>query len=354
MKKQSININNLSDMDMLDYINQIDSDEISESKNEKTSDNLCKICNSGNIRRDLSAGYHVCIDCGMVVNDVCEDNFKDIIYDTDKEGTSRFCNPTDFFLPNSSLGTSIKMSKYSRLNIVNRWGNMSYKERSLYNALTEIENICKKHNIQKSIIDNAKIVFKKIRESKAKNGKNLILRKKNRIRIIAACVYYGAKMQNDDRDVKEISEIFNISTSQVNKGCGSFYNILYGNKNNNIVLKNIQVSTASRFINRYSKKLKLNKETILKAKIITENIEKLSIASNHKPLSLSGACILLACTLDNIEINKKDISELLDVSELTIMNIYNKIYKFRNIVIDDEITNRVLEKIKNKSVSIVN
>ena len=231
---------------------------------------------------------------------------------------------------------------------MNRWCNMTYKERSLYIALKEIETICKEHGLKQSVIDNAKIVYKRIRDSKQKNGKSIILRKKNRKRIIAACVYYGAKLQNNDRDIKEIAEIFDISTAQVNKGCNKFYDILNEDNKNDIIINNIKTSTASRFIERLSKNLKISNEHCKIIKTVAENVEKLGVASNHKPLSIAGTCVLLVVQMYDLNLNKKDIADIFGVSEVTMTNIYTKIYKLRKILINDKKTEIVLQKIKEK------
>ena len=71
------------------------------------------------------------------------------------------------------MGTKIGGGKHSRMSLLqNKWYRMVYKERSLLTVLTDIEQKCEQYNITKPIIDNSKILFKKINDSKHKYGKN--------------------------------------------------------------------------------------------------------------------------------------------------------------------------------------
>jgi transcription initiation factor TFIIB len=361
----------ITDNDMFDFIDNIDdvngdcgevvdqddptksqcdtteSDKIKNNYNE-----ICKLCEKDTLYKDYSAGHVVCSYCGAVNNAMSNGDAKWDLYDT-KDSISRFGCPTNFFFPKSSLGTSIRMSKWSRINRINNWGNMTYKERSLYKVLQEIDEICKKHGIKKSIIDNAKIVYKRIRDSKhlvGKNkGKNIIMRKKNRKRIIAACVFYGAKLQKNDRDVKEVAKIFGMSTKQVNKGCSAFYKILKKNVDNEVILKNLKSTKAAKFIISFAKKLKIEEEYMDIAVTMSNNIDKLGVASNHKPLSVAATCIVLVSNMYGLSISKYEVSEIFGISEATLSKIYMKINKFRNVLIDDDKTDLLLEKIKQLS-----
>ena len=49
------------------------------------------------------------------------------------------------------------------------------------------------------------------------------------------------------------------------------------------------------------------------------------IVSNHQPISIAAGIILLISKIYNLDINKKKISSTLDISEVTINKIYNKI-----------------------------
>ena len=77
----------------------------------------------------------------------------------------------------------------------------------------------------------------------------------------------------------------------------------------------------------------------------------MDIASTHEPPSIAAGCILLVANMYNININKKHISEIFDISDVTISKTYRKIYPFHKIIINNKVTEMVLQK-KNALVNV--
>jgi transcription initiation factor TFIIIB Brf1 subunit/transcription initiation factor TFIIB len=80
----------------------------------------------------------------------------------------------------------------------------------------------------------------------------------------------------------------------------------------------IKNSQAADFIERLSKKLDFDKKFIEISKDVCNNIHKLDIASTHEPPSVAAGCILLVANTYNLSISKKQISEIFDISDVTI------------------------------------
>ena len=147
----------------------------------------CPDCGDRNIIDDQMRGKCVCGNCGREIMEYFDSSIEMSNWD-EKNDSDRCAQQTNFFLPQASLGTSIGggNSKLKRLHI---WSQMPYEERSLYDVLQEIETKCRKENIPKSVIDNARNLYKKFTEQKNKNGKKIIIRGDNRKSLIAACVF---------------------------------------------------------------------------------------------------------------------------------------------------------------------
>ena len=124
---------------LLDSINY-DKEAESIDKNNKL---FCKTCETEDkIIEDTSQGIVVCTGCGTIISELYDETpeWKQYIGDDDKETVARCSNPTNFFLPQSSLGTNISGSSRCRLKILHNWSTMPYKERSLNIVLKEIQN----------------------------------------------------------------------------------------------------------------------------------------------------------------------------------------------------------------------
>ena len=315
-------------------------------------DNKCKECNEvDTIINDHKEGISVCTECGYVYENILDYS---PVWTTDKNNTQSMCGiKTNYYLPKSSLGTSISGSKYNKLKRLQSWGAMPYRERSLYIVLKDITQRCTKHNIKKNIIDDAKFMYKKISECKHKSGKNKgkykIIRGSNRRSLIAACVFYACKMNGNTRSPKEIAKIFDLKITEITKGCKKFVDHMedYKSVNNRKIYK-LKSSTPSHFVKRYCNLLQVHDIYIEKAIIIAKNVDKLGLASDHTPPSVAVGSILLMSKINNLDLTKKIISKKFNISEVTISKIYKKIKQYQNIIINTEETDKLVKLINSQ------
>ena len=339
-------------------------------RSEQTDDvDTCSYCHESNtLVSDQFGGMVVCSNCGRVAKASLMDHGPEWkTYEDGGTSTSRCGMPTNALLPQSSLGTTISGNCNYRLKTLHNWGLMPYKERSLNAVLNMIKTKCATAGIIGCVEDDAKILYKIASECKTTsrncmNGKNcnIIIRGKNRIGLIAACIFYACKRRDCAKSVKEIATLFNIKPSRVNRGCKNF--VKY------VKYKNIDYSTnlsyPSQYIIQFCEKLKINNMVSNKStcngkiihidyikEIITiaNNVQKINIVPSHTPISVAAACILLYIIENEIdEIDKRKISEAFDISEVTLMKAYNKIYRYHDVIMN----NTSVDKYVNKSKTI--
>jgi len=210
--------------------------------------------------------------------------------------------------------------------------------------LTKIQDKCKEYNITQNIIDSAKCLYKKINDSKhtkgERKGKNRIMRCVNRKSMIAACLFYACKIQKEPRSPKEIADIYSLEIKHVNRGYRKFMDYI----NIDEIFTSFSSSNSTDFIKRFADKLDLEQNYINIAIDIADNINKLDLASTHEPPSVAAGCILLVVNMYNIKINKKKISEVFGISDVTISKTYRRIYPFHRIITNNQISKLILEK----------
>jgi transcription initiation factor TFIIB len=316
-----------------------------DNKIKKEDNTNCKLCNSSELVIDNIKGHSVCTNCGCINQEYLDEN-PEFNNDIENNTNSRYGCPTNHFFPQSSLGTKIVSKGYNRMSIIQKQGQMPYKEKSLLEVLEKIQEKCKKYNITQSIIDSAKILYKKISETKhtkgERIGKNIIMRCINRRSIIAACLFYACNMQKDPRSPKEIADIYDLDVKHVNRGCKKFSEIIINTDN---TFFNFKSSQSTDFIDRYCKELNISKEHIQSIKDISDNIHKLNLASNHEPPSVAAGCILLYNEhTKQLNISKKEISNIFNISDVTILKTFRKISPFKKIICNNLITNLVVER----------
>ena len=337
-----------------DLIDSFEDDIPKENLNSKSKERKCLNCTSINIVQDQSKGCMKCTDCGACTQQLFDENPEWSMYEDGKgEGSMRCGAATNYFLPKSSLGTTIS-GKKSILKMLQNWNQMPYKERSLSDILQILEQACRKYNLPKSVIDNVKILYKQIHDLKydieEKKDKSVIIRGENRRGIYGACIYYGAQLQGYLRSIKEISIMLDTSIKTITKGCRKFNELM---KKNNLI-NTISTTTPNDFIERFCYKLKLRKDQIEQIMIISSNISKLYLASNHQPTSIAAGAILIYANIYNIDIQKKTISDIFEISNVTIDKIYKKILPFKNVVISIETTTFVKNRLMDAKYIMIN
>ena len=162
----------------------------------------------------------------------------------------------------------------------------------------------------------------------------------NRRSMIAACLFHACKLQKETRSPKEIADIYDLEIKHVNRGCRKFCDII----DSNTLFYQIKSSQSTDFIERFSKKLNIDKQYITIAKDVSNNIHKLDLASTHEPPSVAAGCILLVTNFYNIQLSKKQISDIFGISDVTISKTFRKIWPYHKIVLSNKITDLILEK----------
>tara|TARA_B110000908_G_C10267943_1_gene466649 strand:+ start:4119 stop:5294 length:1176 start_codon:yes stop_codon:yes gene_type:complete len=333
------------------YLNMNDNDidnlllglEINTNKKEEKDTKLCNECDSEELVFDSIQGHNVCQDCGTVNMMILDDkpNFNG------KNATASYGCPSNYFCPVSALGTKIKSRGYSRISAIQRQGQVPYKEKEVLTTIKSIESKCQKYQIKQPIIDTAKTLYKKIRDYKhikgKRKGKNMIMRCINRRSMIAACVFIACKLQNEPRSPKEIADLYDLEIKHVNRGYRKFLNLISIDNFYN----DFKSSKSTDFIERYSLKLGLEEDHINIAKDISKNIHKLDIVSTHEPSSVAAGCLLLVSKMHGLtSVNKKKISEVFQISDVTISKTYRRIFHYHQIITNNKLTDLIHEKQK--------
>ena len=255
--------------------------------------------------------------------------------------------PINPLLKESSFGckvmcggkSSYEMHKIKRYT---QWQSMPYKEKSQYNEFQHIKTMANNSGIPKCIIDDALRYHKEISEQKT-------FRALNRDGVIAASIYISARKNNYPRTAKEIAVIFHLDVTSATKGCKNAITIL------NQIEKNMENKDKTAlcstkpiaFIERYCSKLNVNQELTKLCMFIAMRIEKLNMIPENTPHSIAGGIIYFIAQLCHLNITKRDVKNVSEISEVTI----NKCYKKLEIIQDQLIPKTIIQKYT-QSVSV--
>ncbi len=291
---------------------------------QKDSDTKCVNCESTDLDFDLSKGYCVCVQCGIINNKILDINAEWRYYSADdcKIDPSRCGCPSNPYLPKSSLGTMIA-SKNVNLTRIHQWNSMPYNERSLLNVFEDISSRCVKNNIPKSVIDDAIFYYKQIHDSK------VITRGAIRKGLKAACVLIACQKKKISMVPNDIARIFEVKSTDITRGCKKFYELI----GNMTILNDVENLTSHDYVQRFCKKIGLSSKFTEIAKQVAQNTEKLQITCENTPPSVAAGSILLVCTEFNLNIGKKKISDGCNISEVTITKTYRKMQPYQDDIL---------------------
>ena len=288
-------------------------------------------------------GFLTCTNekCGIIYKDILDRSPEWRFYGgDDNQGSdpTRCGVPINPLLEESSFGckvlcmgkTSYEMRKVRRYT---EWQSMPYKEKSQYDEFQRITIYANNAGISKKIIDDAIRYHKKISEYEQ------TFRGDNKDGLMAASIYISCRINNYPRTAKELATIFHLDVTSSTQGCKNaqtILNILEKDMNNND--KTIFCKTKPEdFIERYCSKLNINSELTKLCNFIAIKIEKGSLMPENTPHSIAAGIVYFISQLCNLNISKKDVKNISEISEVTINKCYKKMEKMTNVLIPSAI-----------------
>ena len=251
----------------------------------------------------------------------CKNTTCGIIY----KDPTRCGMPINPLLKESSFGCKVLcLSKSSyEMRKIRRyadWQSMPYKEKSQYEEFQRITVLAQNSGIPKMIIDDAVIYHKKISEAKTFRGIN-------RDGIIAATIYLSCRINNYPRTATEIATMFHLDNSSATKGCKNAISIINDIEKsmNNTDKTSFCKTTPISFIDRYCSKLGLNVELTMVCKFIASLIQKNDLFPENTPHSIAAGIIYYVAQMCNLNLCKKNINVVSEISEVTINKCYKKL-----------------------------
>jgi transcription initiation factor TFIIB len=298
-------------------------------------------------------GFLTCTNnkCGIIYKDILDHSPEWRYYGAeDNQGSdpTRCGMPINPLLEESSFGckvlcigkSSYEMRKVRRYT---EWQSMPYKEKTQYDAFQRITIYANNAGISKKIIDDAIRYHKKISEYEQ------TFRGDNRDGLMAASIYISCRINNYPRTAKELATIFQLDVTSATQGC----------KNAQIIINILEKDMLNKdktsfcktkpedFIERYCSKLKINSELTRVCKFIAIKIEKNNLMPENTPHSIAAGIVYFISQLCKLNVSKKEVKIISEISEVTINKCYKKLEKMT----EELVPSVILSKYSQQSVS---
>lgn len=296
-----------------------------ENENKEEEEKIKECCKNidNHIITDIQS---ICKICGkMLNNNFISDSPEWFNYSHEE---TRCENSFNHLLPRLSMNTFLSGNKYTKLQKIHLWSKITSEERSLLEVFNKIDRYMI-YKFNKDIIESVKYFYKKIylgNETKTK----VLTRGNNRLGLISGCIYIMSNNNNILYEPYEIAKMCEIDTKIVKNGIKKIYSLEH-------IQDMIDDINFNNYFIRYTNLLKIEKDFTNLFIEVYNRINKLRLLENNTNIVIVFGIIYLTLSYFNIDISKKYLCNLSNISEITLNKFYSN-YKIYNDILFTGIT----------------
>jgi transcription initiation factor TFIIB len=269
----------------------------------------------------------VCEDCGLVVEEDEIDHGPEWrAFDSrERDEKSRVGAPTTTMMHDKGLSTNIgwqnkdaygnslsssQRKKIQRLRTWNeRFRTRDSKERNLKQALGEIDRMSSALGLPENVRETASVIYRRALADDLLPGRSIE-------GVATAAVYAAARQSGVPRSLDELTAVSRVDRMELTRTYRYIIRQL-----------NLEVKPADpeSYIPRFASDLDLSEEVERTARRLVEAARDEGVLSGKSPVGLAAAAIYAAALLSNERVTQKEVSEVADISEVTIRNRYKEL-----------------------------
>jgi len=293
---------------------------------ETQSVHTCPEC-SGRLVTDDEHGETVCEDCGLVVEEASVDRGPEWrAFDArEKDEKSRVGAPTTNMMHDKGLSTNIdwrdkdaygnalgakQRKKMQRLRKWNeRFRTRDSKERNLKQALGEIDRMASALGLPENVRETASVIYRRALDENLLPGRSIE-------GVSTASVYAAARQAGVPRSLDEITDVSRVEKSEIAR--------TYRYVVRELGLE-VKPADPESYVPRFVSDLGLSEESERRARQLLTNAKEQGVHSGKSPVGLAAAAVYAAALLTNEKTTQAAVSEVADISEVTIRNRYHEL-----------------------------
>ena len=302
-----------------------------DTEHERTSDDereelVCPEC-GGNVVADESRGETVCADCGLVIDEDSIDRGPEwrAFDSAERDQKSRVGAPTTNLMHDKGLSTNIgwqnkdaygnslssrQREQMQRLRTWNeRFRTRDSKERNLKQALGEIDRMASALGLPENVRETASVIYRRAPDEDLLPGRSIE-------GVATAALYAAARQAGTPRSLDEIERVSRVDKMELTR--------TYRYVVRELKLE-VEPADPAQYVPRFASDLDLSDEAERRARELLESAKRAAIHSGKSPVGLAAAAVYAAALLTNEKVTQNQVSEVADVSEVTIRNRYKEL-----------------------------
>ncbi len=297
-----------------------------ERERAEREDQVCPECGSA-LQVDEERGETVCSECGLVVEEDEIDRGPEWrAFDAqEKDEKSRVGAPTTKMMHDKGLSTNIgwqdkdaygralssrQRQKMQRLRTWNeRFRTKSSRDRNLKQALGEIERMASALGLPQNIRETASVIYRRALEEDLLPGRSIE-------GVATAALYAAARQANAPRSLDEVANVSRVDRSEIARTYRYIVRELQ---------LEIEPADPQSYLPRFISELGLSEEVTMHARDLLEHAKAAGIHSGKSPVGLAAAAVYAGSLLANERVTQDAVSEVANISEVTIRNRYHEL-----------------------------
>jgi transcription initiation factor TFIIB len=300
--------------------------DVGEMADEQSTVRTCEEC-GGQLVTEGDGGEVVCEDCGLVVDETNIDRGPEWrAFDaSERDEKSRVGAPTTNMMHDKGLSTNIgwqdrdaygktlssrQRKRVQRLRTWNeRFRTRDSKERNLKQALGEIDRMASALGLPKNVRETASVIYRRALQDDLLPGRSIE-------GVATASLYASARQAGTPRSLDEITNVSRVERMELTR--------TYRYVVRELGLE-VKPADPQSYVPRFASDLELSDAVERRARELLETAQRDGITSGKSPVGLAAAAIYAAALLANEKVTQSAVSDVTDISEVTIRNRYHEL-----------------------------
>jgi len=190
-----------------------------------------------------------------------------------------------------------------------RFRTRDSKERNLKQALGEIDRMASALGLPENVRETASVIYRRALDEDLLPGRSIE-------GVATASLYASARQAGMPRSLDEIARVSRVDRMELTR--------TYRYVVRELSLE-IQPADPESYVPRFASDLDLSDETERRARDLLRNAKGTAILSGKSPVGLAAAAVYAASLLTNQAVTQSQVSDVADISEVTIRNRYKEL-----------------------------
>lgn len=290
---------------------------------DERAEQTCPECD-GRLVADEEHGETVCTECGLVV----EGNITDLGPDwrafnpSERDEKSRVGAPMTNMMHDKGLssqiswqnqdayGNALSARKRQQMQRLRTWDERfrtrDSKERNLKQALGEIERMASALGLPENVRETASVIYRRALSEDLLRGRSIE-------GVTTAALYAAARQTSIPRGLDEVTAVSRIDKMEFTR--------TYRYITRQLTLK-IEPADPVSYVARFASDLSISEEAERQARDLLEIAKRKAVTSGKSPVGLAAAAVYAATRLTNENITQDEVSEVANISKVTIRSRY--------------------------------